>query len=146
MILALSFIVPILFVASLVARQAPPGPNEEIPLAFESTASGFVQESEQAFAAQPAITYQVLKDPATDALALNLSSEEPLRWPEALVFWTPERMDNADALPEDRVLLGTWAATSARTYALPQRAQGNSGSIVLYSLSQQDVLASGTLN
>lgn len=144
MIFALSVIVPILFMASLFARQAPPEPNEEIPLSFDPPAADFSLESEHTFVAEPAITYKVLRDQGSNTLALELSSTKPLRWPEVLVYWVSE--SNVDALPESRVLLGTWAATSARTYALPPDAGGSAGGVLLYSLSQQDVLASGMLN
>ena len=144
MIFVLAVLVPVLFVVSLMARQAPPDPNSEIPHSFDSVSSNYTTPGgvSGTFAAQPAIAYRTMESQASNRTAIELSTTERLRLPELLVYWSAE--DVSTSLPEDRVLLGSWAVTSARIFELPERASGSSGTVTLYSLSQQNVVASAT--
>ena len=139
----LAILLPILFMVSLLARQAPPEPNSSIPRLHDSVIGEFASTSgvSGTFAAQPAISYRIL---GNQAAAIELSASETLRLPELLVYWSPQT--RASTLPEDRVLLGSWAVTTTRVFELPTRAVGPLGGITLYSLSQQEVVASTPLN
>lgn len=143
MMFALALLVPILSVAGLMARQAPPDPNSSMPRLYDAVIGEFAASSgvDGVFDAQPAITYQIL---GNQAAAIELSTTEVLRLPELLVYWSLE--NPAGSLPEDGVLLGSWAVTSTRVFELPARAVGPLGAITLYSLSQQEVIASTPLN
>ena len=143
MIFILALLVPILFVVSLMARQDPPDPNSSMPRLYDAVIGEFTASSGMSgvFDAQPAITYRLL---GNQAAAVELATTEVLRLPELLVYWSPE--NPSGFLPEDRVLLGSWAVTSTRVFKLPARAVGPTGAITLYSLSQQEVVASTPLN
>lgn len=146
LIFALSILVPVLFVISLLARQAPPEPNTEIPLSVESMDSGFIASSGEpgTFTAQPSMHYRVLNHQSGQRTAIELSTSEHIRLPELLVYWSPTL--NAESLPSDHSLLGSWPVTFTRVFELPERAQGTSGAIILYSLSQQSIVASTPIN
>ncbi len=143
MIGVLSLLIPLVFVVSILGRPTSPEANADIPSVVESLASTFTMETGEAglFAEQPAMNYRILETSDGQKRAIELSASEPLRIPELLVYWSPN--SNAESLSNNHVLLGTWPVTFTRTFELPESAPG---AILLYSLSQQEVVASTPLN
>ena len=145
-IFVLALFVPILFVMSLLSRQTSQETNAIIPLSYDSPETGYEYSTEQAFGTHPSITFRRLEKSPAGTLAIELAALEPLRLPELLVYWAPNASTSAEKVPDDGVLLGAWAVTSSRIFELPEKIEEFSGTILLYSLSQQAVLASTPLN
>jgi|GEM_PF-4813614 len=143
MISVLSLLIPLVFVVSILGRPISPEANDDIPTTVELSEATFTVETGEAgvFTGQQAMVYRILETSDGQRRAIELSATESLRIPELLVYWSPN--SNAESLSGDHVLLGSWPVTFTRTFELPV---STPGAIVLYSLSQQEVVASTPLN
>ena len=143
MISVLSLLVPLVFVVSILGRPISPEANDDIPSTVELPETIFTAETGEAgiFTGQPAMRYRILETADGQRRAIELSATESLRIPELLVYWSSN--SNAESLSDNHVLIGSWPVTFTRTFELPVSAPG---AIVLYSLSQQEVVASTPLN
>ncbi len=70
---------------------------------------------------------------------LSIRPSAEILKPDLLVYWTSR--PPGDALPPDAVLVGSLSGTSARRLALPARARGGNGAIVVYSVAHDEVVA-----
>lgn len=78
---------------------------------------------------------------------VELTPLRPLDQPELLVYWLPDPFVG-DVLPDSAQLLGRLAGTQAQRFHLPSRAsvsKSDPGSLVVYSLGHQAVVASARL-
>ena len=143
MIWTLAIIVPVLFVAALLARPTPPIADG---LALEATPAypTEVNAWDDLWPSVP-ITTRLLADrmPA-EQLAVELTPTEALLRPDVLVYWVPGEVQEA-ALPETSYLLGALQGTEPQVWPLPEEARYVSGTLLLYSLPHDEVIAHTSL-
>ena len=143
----LAIVVPILFIAGIWHRDIEPALNESVPTSFESQASRFtsvVTETQQ-LSSDPSLTYRLIAETSeSKRVAVELNASGNQRLPALLVYWTPS-LEVESQFPEESVLVGHWAVTKSGVFELPVRAAEEKGSILLYSLAQQEMVASSRL-
>ena len=74
-------------------------------------------------------------------LAVELVSTDPIVRPDVLVYWVPGERKIQGPLPDDAFLLGSFQSSSPIPLTLPGEATKQSGELVLYSLADQEVVA-----
>lgn len=136
----LAIVVPVLYVVALAAR--PDEPVAELPAALAETPPGNVDNDFGELFTDPAIVVRSRHDGAD--WWIELDPKRPVVSPETLVYWTRSSA-TAGQLPEDAYLIGSLAGDRSRTFAMPKNALGLAGSLVLYSLGAQEVVASTRL-
>lgn len=144
----LAVVVPLLFVAGLLVREPAPEPNASVPGSAVQSPEDYPVEirGATAFAEEPGIMYRIVATEASEnQYAVELSSLDPLRLPALLVYWMPDPASQAEGPPDESVLLGSWAVTGRGVFDLPDSDHASSGALMLYSLSQQRVLATTPL-
>lgn len=94
----------------------------------------------------PGIWVRTLKDPTDLPRAVELRCDADPKTPDLLLYWGSAPSTDG-ALPEGALLLGSVSGAGTTTFELPTAARamagGRNGSIILYSLARQEVLASG---
>ena len=77
---------------------------------------------------------------------LQLAPEGDVRVPDVLVYWTPGSVGDASGPPPaEALLIGSFAGSAPRTFALPDAARDEGGSVVLYSLAHRRGLGAAKL-
>lgn len=80
--------------------------------------------------------------PGLGQLAVELSGMDRIVRPDVLVYWVPGEKKAGDSLPDDAFLLGSFAPSIATPLTLPESALNQTGALVLYSLADQEIIAS----
>ncbi len=147
---SLAVVVPVLYVVALTAR--PEETTAVLPLALSE---GSTADSGKAGGANPGDLDNDFGELFTDPRVvvrsrsdgttwwLELEPRQPITRPEVLVYWS--RSAATGRLPEDAYLIGSLAGDRARAFELPQEALGRAGTLVLYSLGHQEIVASTRL-
>ncbi len=142
----LAIALPVLYVVALSAR-----PDEPITLELPST----LAEAGTAGGQSPGQLDNDLGELFTDPpIAVKSRSDGASWWveleprtavalPEVLVYWS--RSSATGRLPDDAYLIGGMAGDRTRVFELPADALGHAGTLVLYSLGHQEVVASTRL-
>jgi hypothetical protein len=142
-VFALGILLPVALVAGLAMRRPVP----------------VVQSSFNAFTVEPPHLGQVLWERgdlwpqfsirtrlfsdrgAGQKFAVELASAKEIVKPDLIVYWTPQILKAADSLPDDAVLLGALLQSTVTQLLLPDNAAKTSGSLLLYSLADHEVVA-----
>ena len=137
---SLALVVPVLYVVALAARPGEPV-VEELPAPLAEAAGGQVEQDLGELFGDPAVAGRSRSDGYD--WWLELTPAEPIAQPEVLVYWSRSEVEGG--LPEEAYLLGGLAGDRTRTWRLPHEILGLSGTLVLYSLGHQEVVASASL-
>lgn len=137
---SLAVALPVLYVVALAARPDEPV-VDQLPPALAEAAAGEVDQDFGELVTDPAVAVRSRTDGAQWWVELDPGA--PIALPEVLVYWTPSTV--ADRLPEDAFLIGSLAGARARAHGMPRDALGRDGTLVLYSLGHQEVVASAPL-
>ncbi|MGH7595223.1 MAG: hypothetical protein ACREOI_02675 [bacterium] len=148
MMAAITVILPVVFVAGLAVRKPIPA-TENIPAASTSPSSmAFTHLLFEKTDLWPElkITTRVYADqqPA-ERLAVELHPQDYLKIPDLLVYWHPQPSIQTDKLPDGAYLLGALAGTQKLRCILPEPAMTQDGSLILYSLAHQKIIAATML-
>ncbi len=135
MVILLSGIVPVLFIAALVFRPSPPPANTEIPNPLIAP-DGFTDVIGLLTPVQgfEDILYRLNGKPGTSIKAISLQAAQSVRLPELLIYWSI----NQDV--SNGQLLGTWAVTAPGIFVFPESESGT-GWIILYDLAKKQNVA-----
>ena len=134
----LSLLLPLLFIAGIVARRAVPQ-YESLPPALAPKTSTFTatgDEREDLFDRSP-ISVRLFRDHDSGALALGLTASKDFLKPDLMVYWSARGPDTGDALPPDAVLLGPFVSA---ILVLPPEAAATDGRVILFSLANQEIV------
>ena len=141
----LAVAVPVLYVVALAAR-----PDEPVvvslPPEWSPAPAGKVEADLGLLIEDPPVVVRARGDGSSDVKSWGLELEpiEPIARPKMLVYWSASP-PTAGRLPEAATLLGGLAGRHARTFELPVAARGHAGTLVLYSLGHQEIVASAPL-
>jgi hypothetical protein len=141
MVIALGVFLPVAFAVGIAARKPVPS--------MQTLPAGFVVP-EQKFAAVEWVNrglfehmpiYVELRRERTDAgqFAVRFSADKNFMKPDLLVYWIGGDSKVADKLPEDALLVG--AFESSAPLPLPASVASGNGVLLLYSLADQQVVA-----
>jgi hypothetical protein len=131
-------LLPVVFTIGISMRQSVP-PVEIVPLELRSqtqtfTATGY--ERDDLFA-KPPVKVCLWEDLSNGQLAVGFSAPKDFEKPDLLAYWVTDRLAITDKLPADAILLGSFAST---LLALPNQATNSEGSLVLFSLADQEIV------
>ncbi len=136
----LALAVPVLYVVALAAR--PDEPVAELPAALAEPPAGEVDKDLGELFTDPRVVVRSRSDGSD--WWIELDPARPIARPEVLVYWSRSSA-TAGRLPADAYLLGSLAGDRARAFTVPAGALGRAGSLVLYSLGAQEVIAATRL-
>jgi hypothetical protein len=144
----ITIVLPIVFVAGLVVRKPIPA-TENIPAASMAPSSvAFTHLLFEKTDLWPdlKITTRVYADqqPA-EHLAVELHPQDYLKTPDMLIYWHLQPSIQTYKLPDDAYLLGALVGTQKLRSILPEPAITIDGSLMLYSLAHQKIIAAITL-
>ncbi len=145
---ALAVALPVLYVVALAARPDEPV-TDPLPAALAGAMPGDVDNDFGELISDPAIVVRSRTDSSRQRRAgvtprwwIELTPRSALARPEVLVYWS--RSSATGTLSEDAWWLGS-LGDRTRAFELPEEALGVTGSLVLYSLGHQEVVASTRL-
>lgn len=98
------------------------------------TATGY--ERDDAFENAP-VTIRLWRDLSTGQSAVGFSAPKDFVKPDLIAYWIIGQATNRTEMPKDAVLLGSFVAT---TLPLPAEATTAEGSLILFSLADQDIV------
>lgn len=132
---------PIAFVISITARK-PPAIVDSLPSTLAVVPNRFpvsVWERDDLFS-QPRISVHLQRESqATESFAASLHAPDDFAKPDVMVYWVTGETASPETLPENARLLGTF---SAAELMLPADFATRSGRLILYSLADQEIVAS----
>ena len=142
MVFALSIVVPAAFAVGIATRKAVPALRVEAPgLSAEASRLNEFWSRNDLWE-KKAIRTRLLGDGAgSGQLAVELNSNDQIVRPDVLVYWLPGQRKIEDVPPDDAILLGRFAPSTATTLTLPQQAATNPGMLLLYSLADHEIVA-----
>jgi hypothetical protein len=144
MIFALTVTLPAAFALGIVTRK-------EVP-SFQLTSSSLSVKahkstelwSREDLWGKKAIKTRLLMIGPTQ-LAVELVPIDRIVRPDVLVYWIPGVPKNQNSLPDDAFLLGSFDQSSPAPLRLPDMAAKQIGTLALYSLADQEIIATSKL-
>ncbi len=135
--IGLALVLPVLYFAALRARSTVPATNalvETVERAYAvDGADGGARTLDVAW--EGAVIETRLQN---GGRVLELAAREDPKKPDVLVYWRPRAA-------EAPFLLGSLAGTQPRRYELPSEALESAGTLELYSLAHDEIVARGAL-
>jgi hypothetical protein len=141
MLLTLAAGLPLAFAGGIAGRKAVPVMNA-LPAALtgEHTRPSQVLWERDEFLGKHPIAVRMYRDERSGSgFAMELVSRVPLVGPDLLVYWIPGAHATTRDMPNDARLLGTFTPNSV--LMAPKASITQPGMLVLYSLANQEVLA-----
>jgi hypothetical protein len=148
MMTAIAIILPIVFIAGLAVRKPIPA-TESLPSALMTppaiSFSHLLFEKSDLWTDLKITTRVYAGQQPAEHLAVELYPQSYLKIPDLLVYWHPQPSIQTGKLPDDAYLLGVLAGTHKLRFILPEPAMTQDGSLILYSLAHQKIIAATTL-
>jgi hypothetical protein len=139
LVIALGIFLPVAFAAGIAARKPTPVmaalPAALAPASPKFTALAWERPGLFAKAPMQVRLWREHKD--AGQFALNLVAPQDFIKPDLLVYWIPANTSVTDALPANATLLGAFAAPAL---PLPDEATKTNGSLILYSLADNEIV------
>ena len=140
MVIALGVTLPIVFSIGIAARKPVPSmaslPGELRTFSRESAAT--VWERSDLFAKAPIQARLLRESGKSGRFALELLGPRDFVKPDLIVYWVAGTSKTPDTLPNNALLLGSF---SLSVFALPANMPGEDGSLVLYGLANNEIVA-----
>jgi hypothetical protein len=139
-VIALAVVLPVAFAAGIAARRPVPAMGQ-LPMALVPVAGNWENAGTEhpGLFAKTRIQVQLLRVPGeTRPSAVQILAPKDFLKPDLLVYWLAGSVRAADKLPDQAVLLGAFQPSVA--LPLPPNAAATGGSLVLYSLADQEVV------
>ena len=134
----LGVLLPIAFMVGIAARRAVPEvvtlPPELSPTTQTFTATEY--EHVNLFASSP-VKVRLWSDLSNGQLAVGFVAPKDLLKPDLIVYWVAGQPTVTNELPTNAVLLGSFVASPL---ALPTDATNGEGSLILFSLADQEIV------
>ena len=138
MFAALGVLLPLAFAVGIAARKPVPS-VASLPKGLAASQDKFTAtrwERRDLFGKSP-IRVRLLRGEGADHIAIALSADKDFVKPDLIVYWVTGNPTVADKLPESATLLGAFTAT---TLVLPANAANENGSLILFSLANQEIV------
>lgn len=145
-ITAIAIFLPIAFMAGIAARKVIPA--MELPAAIAQPRPEFLHMifEKDDFWPGLQVAVRVFADSLPPAnLAVELQPQRYLKMPDILIYWSASQPTNLEKLPESAYLVGTLSGLEARRFPLPSPALDSDGTLILYSLARQEMIAAANL-
>ena len=139
---AIAILLPIAFVAGIAARKTIPA--MELPPAIIQPQPAFSHLVFKKDNLWPdlEVAVRVFADSLPPAnLIVELQPRSYIKMPDILIYWSPRPANSLEKLPENAFLVGTLSGVEARRFPLPSPALNSDGSLILYSLARQEMIA-----
>jgi len=139
-VLSLAVILPAAFAVGIATRKEVPasrpehGLSEQAPHQTELWARSDLWQ-------KTAIHTRLLRVGPERTLGVELVSTKRIVRPDVQVYWVPGEGDIQHALPDDAFLLGSFDQSSTVPLSMPEAAKEQTGALVLYSLADQEIIA-----
>ena len=134
----LGVLLPMAFVVGVAARKPVPSvatlPPELSARAQTFTATGF--DHDDLFAKAP-VGVQLWREQGTGRCAVGFVADRDFVKPDLIAYWIAGTPPAADRLPPEAALLG---AFSAGPLLLPDQATTSAGTLILFSLADQEIV------
>jgi hypothetical protein len=143
MIIALGVILPIVFSLGIAARRPVPS-MASLPGAlgtFARRSAAIVWERSDLFAKAPIQARLLRESGKSGRFALELLAPGDFVKPDLIVYWVAGSSKVTEALPDNALLLGTF---SLAIFTLPANMPSEDGSLVFYSLANNEIEAVST--
>lgn len=147
MMAALAVTLPLAFIAGIAARKSIPA-MAEIPPAIRPAAPEFshrIFEQSDLWGQLDIITRVYADSLPPTRLAVELHPQRYLKHPDVLVYWSAGAAGAAKAPPQEAFLIGVLSGREKGRFLLPAPALETDGSVILYSLAQQQRIATAAL-
>lgn len=142
----IAVLLPIVFMAGIAARKTIP--DMEIPAAIAQPQPDFPRLVFEKDGFWPAleVTVRVFADSIPPAnLAVELQPQNYIKMPDILIYWSASQPASSEQLPETAYLVGTLSGLGKRRFLLPSSAIESDGTLILYSLARQEMIAAENL-
>jgi hypothetical protein len=136
--IALGIFLPVALTVGIAGRRSVPI-AAELPAELAATQKFEAVEWERAklFTNAP-VTLRLLREKNNSGrFALDFSADKNFLKPDLLVYWISEKSHLSNMLPNDALLLGSFGPT---LLPLPDEAAKSTGSLVIYSLADNEIL------
>lgn len=143
----LAVLLPLAFIAGIASRKSIPA-MAEIPPAIRPAAPEFTHLifEQNDLWGQFDITTRVYADTLPPSrLAVELHPQRYLGFPDLLVYWNAGAAGAAKIPPQEAFLIGVLSGREKSRFLLPATALETDGSVILYSLAQQQRIATAAL-
>jgi hypothetical protein len=132
-------LLPLAFVAGIVARRTVPEISMLPPALSTTSAQTFTAtgyERDDAFDNAP-VKIRLWRDLSTGQFAVGFGAPKDFVKPDLIAYWITGQPTNRTELPTNAILLGSFVAT---TLPLPAEAATAEGSLILFSLADQEIV------
>jgi hypothetical protein len=141
MFVAISVLLPVAFVAGVAARKPIPTTTLPNPLPSAQARFSISQWERHDLFTNTVLHVQFLRDASnTNRAAIQMTAPKDFVKADLLVYWLPAESTHKDNIPDDAVLLG--AFVSGQLLPVPPALTVKTGSLVLYSLADHEIIAS----
>lgn len=147
LIVILSVILPVLFLAALATRPSAPR-TQEIPPFLVNETPAFPRvlfEESNLWSGHDLLTRVCADQMPPQRLVVELQPRRAFSEPDILVYWHEPAAASGNQLPENAYLLGALAGKQLRRFVLPEAARLVEGKLVLYSLAHHQIVATTML-
>lgn len=139
-VIALGILLPVTYAIGLAARK--PAPTiSALPPALATVSPSFAAwlwKRDDLFA-KTGVSVQLLREQATSGrFAFSFSAAKDFVKPDLLVYWLRGNAPATNSWPADAVLLGAFSQT---VLPVPDDVAKSSGSLILYSLADDEIVA-----
>ena len=142
MIITLSVVIPATFAVGIATRKAVPALSVAIPGLSAGAPHREEVWSRDDLWEKKAIRTRILNRGAgIGQLAVELTSKDQIVRPDVLIYWLPGRRKIENVLPDDAILLGSFAPSLPMPLPLSQQTAKSVGRLLLYSLGDQEIVA-----
>ena len=132
-------LLPVVFIAGVVARRTVPEPSRlprELSFTSAQTFTATGNKRDDAFENVP-VGVQFWRELSTGQYAVGFSAPKDFAKPDLIAYWIPGKPTNRTDLPANAVLLGSFVATAL---PLPAEATNTEGALILFSLGNQEIV------
>lgn len=138
MFASLGILLPIAFVVGIAARKPVPG-ADSLPEVLTASPQQFAATgwARRDLFEKGHVQVRLLRAEGSGRFAVTLSAGKDFVKPDLLVYWVAGSPSGTDKLPDRAMLLGSF---STSTLVLPAEASTTEGSLVLFSLADQEIV------
>ena len=136
MVIVIGILLPITFVGAIAARRPAPL-MRTVPPEFSASIAHFesvIWEKSDLFA-KSQIKLRLLR--ASAEFGIQFIAPKDFLKPDLIVYWSPGEWAGSEVIPDNAQFLGQFSSAGMR---LPKAAYGSSGSLILYSLADNEIV------
>jgi hypothetical protein len=141
-VFALTVVLPTAFAVGIASRREAPISRSGVPgFSMEVGNQAEVWSRADLWEGKTINTRLLKTEHGSGLLAVGLEPKDRIIRPDVLVYWVPGERKIHDSLPGDAFLLGSFEQASLNPLTLPEKTSAQTGMLVLYSLADQEVIA-----